>query len=519
MSLSDANRRRPTSLAARRCWAWLAEHRTLTAAVISGWVHFVAIVVCGTLWIELPVIDAPRQLAASFAPRELVEPERVVPLKIEPRPELARVESVATQLDIPAAAEVDTPRFALGGGSPRVTTPVELGPAEAATHAGAVGAEGGLAGLRSPGGRRSAGEARGATSASEAAVDRALEWFVRHQRSDGAWSLEYRSKQCKAECDHAGTLATGRVAATSLALLPFLGAGHTHRQGNYRAQVARGLKFLERVVESEGHAAEPNGGGMYAHALATIVLCEAYAMTGDRALMRQAQRAVHFIAASQDPLGGGWRYVPGQPGDTSAVGWQLMALKSGHMSYIRVSPDTVAHASRFLDSVQLDGGAEYGYLPGYLESRGSTTAIGLLSRMLLGWKRDESGLVEGVRRLGMTGPSPNDYYYNYYATQVMHHYEGPAWAQWNAKLRDQLVTAQSKRGHSAGSWYVEGGFDGHQSIGGRLYCTSLAAMTLEVYYRYLPLYQAVKQEAAEAERREQKAAAANDKPAQDKSTK
>ena len=33
-------------------------------------------------------------------------------------------------------------------------------------------------------------------------------------------------------------------------------------------------------------------------------------------------------------------------------------------------------------------------------------------------------------------------YYNYYATQVLHHYDGELWTKWNAKMRDYLVNSQ-----------------------------------------------------------------------------
>ena len=106
--------------------------------------------------------------------------------------------------------------------------------------------------------------------------------------------------------------------------------------------------------------------------------------------------------------------------------------------------------------------------------------------MYLGWGRDEPALIRGVEYLGNEGPSPNDMYYNYYATQVMHHFEGDAWEKWNARMRDYLIESQTKEGHEAGSWYFAG--DGHNETGGRLYTTSLATMTLEVYYRHLPIY-------------------------------
>jgi hypothetical protein len=53
-------------------------------------------------------------------------------------------------------------------------------------------------------------------------------------------------------------------------------------------------------------------------------------------------------------------------------------------------------------------------------------------------------------------------------------------------MRDQLVRTQHqlKDGHLAGSWDLA---DPHGG-GGRLYMTCLSIMTLEVYYRHLPMY-------------------------------
>ena len=74
-------------------------------------------------------------------------------------------------------------------------------------------------------------------------------------------------------------------------------------------------------------------------------------------------------------------------------------------------------------------------------------------------------------------------YYNYYATQLMFQYGGDPWEKWNSKMRDILVQAQAKEGAAEGSWFFAGGEPG-ASRGGRLYCTSLATLILEVYYRH-----------------------------------
>ena len=332
----------------------------------------------------------------------------------------------------------------------------------------------------------------GGTAGSEEAVTRALKWLSRHQNPDGSWGFDHRwsmdetGKQCAGRCPNDGTLKEALNGSTAIALLPYLGAGHTHKAGKYKSVVERGLYYLAthmKVSQNTGSLFEP-GGTMYSHGIGAIALCEAYGMTKDRQLLAPAQLSLNYISWAQDPVGGGWRYAPQQAGDTSAVGWQLMALKSGHMAYLNVNPNTVRLASRFLDFVQSEGGARYGYAnPG---NGHATTAIGLLCRMYMGWKKDNPNLEKGTEYISQWGPSPSDMYYNYYATQVMKHQGGSLWEKWNEKMRDSLVDSQSKQGHSAGSWYFTGGHG--QDKGGRLYCTCLATMILEVYYRHLPIY-------------------------------
>jgi hypothetical protein len=270
-----------------------------------------------------------------------------------------------------------------------------------------------------------------------------------------------------------------------MGLLPFLGAGQTHKEGEYKKTVERGLSYLIANMKLGNGMGDmwDAGGQMYSHGLASIALCEAYAMTNDPGLLQPAQMALNYIVYAQDPVGGGWRYKPKQAGDTSVVGWQLMACKSGHMAYLKVPRRTILGATKFLDFVQADNGAKYGYT---VPAQGpATTSVGLLCRMYLGWKQDNPSLKAGVEFLHKLGPT-NNMYYNYYATQVMRHYGGEFWEVWNGKLRDRLVKAQDTKGHAKGSWYFPK--EPWAERGGRLYCTSMATMILEVYYRHLPIY-------------------------------
>jgi hypothetical protein len=329
-------------------------------------------------------------------------------------------------------------------------------------------------------------EREGGTEASEKCVASALKWLANHQMPDGGWSFDLSlCPSCHAQCRDSGKLAEARNAATGLALLPFLGSGQTHKASKkYKATINNGLMFLVNRMH-RGALNEP-GGNMYSHGIATIAICEAYAMTNDKNLLLPARAALNFVARSQDPKGGGWRYQPREQGDTSVLGWQLMAMKSGQMAGLSVPRGASKKASLFLDSVQSDGGALYGYQAPDTGSD-ATAAIGLLSRMYLGWKRDNPVLQRGVHWLSKRGPSAGNMYYDYYATQVMRHWEGEEWKIWNQQMREQLTRSQAKQGHEEGSWFIGSG-DVGAVPGGRLYCTAMATMILEVYYRQMPIY-------------------------------
>ena len=336
-------------------------------------------------------------------------------------------------------------------------------------------------------------EKAGGTTLTEAAVARGLRWLASVQNQDGSWSLANYER-------HARPGNEGDAAGTSLALLPFLGAGQTHEAGRYKSQVAKGLAWLIANQKRDGDLrANFNGqAGMYAHGQATIVLCEAFAMTGDEKLREPAQRAVDFIQRAQH-VEGGWRYQPGEPGDTSVFGWQLMALQSARAARggINVNKDTLQLADYYLDLAskprgqsRVPAGALYRYLPNDGSFTPAMTAEGLLCRMYLGWNRNNPRLMAGVRWLveeHLPAKDKPNLYYWYYGTQVLHHYGGREWEKWNSAVRDLLVASQQKTGNHPGSW--EPGQFEWGAQGERIFVTSLAVCTLEVYYRHLPLFE------------------------------
>jgi len=346
----------------------------------------------------------------------------------------------------------------------------------------------------------------GASEATEKAVAAALKWLAENQSPDGRWKAARHgggSERVVAGRDRRGAGSRADSAVTGLALLAFLASGHTHQKGEYRENVERGLKYLVAVQKRDGCLAGQAGtfAAMYSHAMATFAMSEAYAIGGDERLHVPLRKAIAYTLAAQDPYGGGFRYKPGDAGDTSQLGWQLMALKSAELAGMPIPPKARRGMSRYLESVSSGRhGGLASYRPGEQVSH-AMTAEALVCRQFLGTGRDNPAAIEaGDYLLGnLPGMSsrlrkPNFYYW-YYGTLAMHQLQGRHWQQWNAALQKALVESQRTDGETtsgdgsthrlAGSWDPDTQWGGY---GGRVYGTAMATLCLEVYYRYLPLY-------------------------------
>ncbi|MFQ5734524.1 MAG: prenyltransferase/squalene oxidase repeat-containing protein, partial [Planctomycetaceae bacterium] len=340
------------------------------------------------------------------------------------------------------------------------------------------------------------------------AISGGLYWLKRQQQSAGNWRL------------HEGYPDPGYfgvrtdTGATALALLAFLGDGHTHRKaGVHREVVAKGLKWLVGIQKPNGDFHDHDDLGrqsaFYAHSQATIAVCEAYAMTGDESLRKPAEDAIRFLVKSQNPVRGGWKYQPQAPesqADLSVTGWALMALHSARAAGIDVPQQAFDLSARFLDAVQSNDGAHYRYeaKPGR-EPTVTMTAEGLLCRQFLGWEREHPALKKGVAYLMLPeqtprwqsgGPARPHVYSWYYTGHVLHNLGGGDWKHWYAGVAAMIVTQQSqtlgRRNDVQGSWDPKvprtRDYYGYGQYGGRLYMTAMCVLVLELPIRHRPVY-------------------------------
>jgi hypothetical protein len=334
-------------------------------------------------------------------------------------------------------------------------------------------------------------EKYGGTAESEKAVELALEWLAKQQQKDGGWEFDQGSK-------------TERAAATGLVLLAFFGAGEHYKDKNAKHQkvVKAGVDWLVKSA-AKGKKAGSLSENMYAHGIGTLALAEAYALTKDPAIKPAAQSAVNYLQKAQC-ANGSWGYASGaRGGDMSVTGWQIQALHAAKHGGLTVDAKVLKNAVKFLDFA---GAGAKKSMYGYQDDAGARpdsalTAVGLWSRTAIdNWGPDHPGLTDGVTGLmkdPLTGRGHiRNLYFYYYATQVVRLTGGDEWTTWNEgakgadgkrknSLRDWLVKQQiNKEGDTFGSWDPEGGWFGTSC--GRLGTTAVCALTLEVYYRYLP---------------------------------
>ncbi|MFC1706815.1 hypothetical protein ACFL59_08345 [Planctomycetota bacterium] len=388
-------------------------------------------------------------------------------------------------------------------------------------------------------------EQHGGSKRTEAAVIAALDWLARHQGQDGAWRSHGFSERCDAKQDRCWgpdlRTASGKgpglgdprfdVGITSLALLAFLGNGHTHKfssRPELRRVVGRGIGFLKlrQAVDGAIGFDPEHGESIYNHVIATVVLCDLCAISRDPLLRTPAQQAVSWLVKAQNP-GLGWRYGvrPGRS-DTSMTGWAVMALATARVARLEVPDEAFLGALAWFDRVTLacdspgcpaglvgymgpgDGGSMLNRkqldhpesYPSFVAAP-TMTAVAAYSRVLAGQPRTHRRIRQGLEIVssqlprrdapGVGKKNQTNFYYWYCGSSAVFGAAGPAseaWRLWNESLIAALLDGEgaqrSAKGDCAvGSWDPVGEWGLVES---RVGATALNALTLETYYRLDP---------------------------------
>jgi len=342
-------------------------------------------------------------------------------------------------------------------------------------------------------------DARGVMSA----VESGLDWLARHQvPREGYWDCDGFTKQCPRKPCHGPGYPLYDPGVTGLAVLAFLGAGHTHQAGEYKEVVGRAIQYLLRIQSPEGCFGTKVGHFIYPHCIATLALADAYRLTESSMLRGPVEKGADFICraqtrSEQDGRRVAWRYTArSKDNDTSVTGWAIGALIASKAAGVSVPSEVFEGARTWItDMIDPDTG-RIGYLQrGVSPVRApereekwprskseAITASGIVSLILMGDDTRDEMIQAGTRlmldRLPTWNPETGDIdmYYWYLGTHALSLTGGSAWERWRKAIRKVFIQNQHVLGCRAGSLDPIGPWG---EDGGRVYSTAFMVLGLE----------------------------------------
>ena len=337
----------------------------------------------------------------------------------------------------------------------------------------------------------------------ETSIGRGLEWLIREQEPNGSFP----------------GIATGQPAITSLGVMAFLARGHIPGVGRYGANLERAIDFVLACQREDGllSASEPEGrhvdkaashGATYNHAIAGLMLCEAYGMTDSVRARRIAdgiEQALVFTRTLQTrPKAhasdlGGWRYIrlrwsaAATDSDLSVTGWQLMFFRAAKNAKFDVPERFIDDAMGFVDRCwdPREGVFKYSLIGADNKTSRGVIGVGILCQSMAGRHATDMAQRAGdwllghpFRRFGEgIGGGDRFFYSAYYCSQAMAQLGGRYWQGFFPPLVAILLGAQTP----SGAWPPEPRRG--DAVFGNAYTTALAVLALTPAHQILPVYQ------------------------------
>ena len=140
----------------------------------------------------------------------------------------------------------------------------------------------------------------------KAAIERGLQYLQKTQERTGSWD-QLVGYKLNSDYETVDNRPLPHVGVTALACISFLAGGHLPDRGKYGETITKGLDHVLSCAQDDGNITE-NGARMYSHAIATLAVSEAYAMTNDAALLPTVQNGARYSGSAMNPRTGGWRY-------------------------------------------------------------------------------------------------------------------------------------------------------------------------------------------------------------------
>ena len=291
------------------------------------------------------------------------------------------------------------------------------------------------------------------------AVDGALEWLAKTQSPDGSWSDSGGDRDLR---------------ATSLALLAFLGSGETHKVGKHKLVVRGAIKWIRDQQRADGAFTSLDTPQRRAdHLVAALAANEAYNLTTSPLFKKMAIVAVEAISsqAPSKPI----QFFAGEPPEPELAFWLVLLADSSRNGGLSSEPERVAKLAVWLQSLTDKDTGRTGK-----SSDPTLTAAFIFGQLRAGKDRDDALITKSAKNviqksLPTGSPIPTDRLVAWHAgTIASYQLGGETWRLWNQALATAFDLDSELR-FPIGS---------DEDSGGKVATTALAALSLEVYYRY-----------------------------------